>query len=747
MSLLSLPDQTIAESKKDKEWHMDHVRDHVVFTNQDNYNNQRDEILKYFRAYQGELNKKERELTKAITCPNGIDLGQEYIVYPLIQSKIEQIVGEFMLRPIRRKAYALDKKSTSDKLQAKVDMATEEIMREMTKELEQELGYKPETEGEGQELPTNIEEHFEKNHKMISEEVADSLIKLFLDVNKQKEKFRTQFTYYAICDRAHSVLTKKNGHTIQRAAHPLDCDYDLDPYKIVQDDHEYFYESLFLTENEIYNSFDLTKDQKQDVKDYFSTLTSDGDDVDSDGDLTISPTSNGWIKTDNKTHRLRAVIAKWKSIKRTNIKISKNNATGEDVYKKLPSDAKIKKRDKVKHIDKQVPRFCIMIGPEICLDYGIMPERYSRVDAPWACNLPIISIVRDNTIGSSKIKSVAAKLYQLQSIASEILFELRLALKSAGDSRVLVYDAAQMPKDFASTGGLNRVLSHIKKDKLLIINSADKKNSKQQFNQFTSLDMSQKGGVQELYAGLAYIEDLASKFVGITPEREGQVGQYQTATGTDKAIRGSAARTEVIYTPFDEFIQNVLERAIMKMQHDYSEGQVIQYVFGEFKTKFITIFKEFFGADLGIYLADGRKDLEMSERINAATELAIQTSNTPEMMMGLIEVFEGESASEKKATFARILNQLDKVREENAKAAQQQAQAESEAKANKEAEDAKLIREGYQKDIDVALIYKDGKSRDGQMKNLSSERQTAAKIDGDLQKNRESNQATENKKE
>jgi hypothetical protein len=742
MSLLPLPDQSIPESEKTQEWHEDHVRDYVSFSNEDSTNNQREEILKLFRGYNAELSKEELELTKAVTCPHGTDLGQEYIVYPLIQSKIEQIVGEFMLRPLRRKAYVLDKASKNKKLEKKLEMATEQIMRDLMKDINPDLGFEAQTENAEMELPVDVEDFFEKDYKSIEEEVADGLLRLFLDVNKEKNKFRTLFTQYAICDRAHSILFKTKGHTSQRAIHPLDADYDLDPYKIVQDDHEYFFENYYLTENEVYNSYSLTKDQKLQVKDYFAGVVSDGENENSSGNLGISHAATGWMQTSNKTNRVRVVYAMWKSRKRTSIKIS-NNKEGKKFYKKMNEkdlERKPRKNEEIKHIDGEMPRHCVMLGPAICLEWGEMKERYSRIDAKWVCTLPVVSVVRDNTLGSSMIKSIAAKLYQLQVIASELLFEIRLALKSAGDSRVLVYDAAQTPKDFVSKhgfeGGLNRVMHHIKKDKLLIINSKEKGRDKNTFNQFTSLDLSQKGVLQDLFLGLGMIEDLASKFVGMAPEREGQVGQYQTATGTDRALRGSFARSEVIFTPFDEFVQAVLEKSIMKMKHDYEEGQVIQYIFGEMKTKFMKIFKEFFGADIGVYLSDASKDKDIAERIDRAAEISIGNSNTPEMMMGLIEIFEGESASEKKTVFKRILASLEEVRMENQKA-QQAAQEQAAKQAQEEFVQKERISDKSDiKDIKVAHIYKSGKAEDTLNKNATQEKITSAKLDVEREKNR-----------
>ena len=740
MSLTSLPDQTIAESLKTKEWHMEHAMSYATFSITDNYNDQRREMLKLYRAYNAELSIEETELIKATTCPHGAYLGVEYIVYPLIQSKIEQIVGEFTQRPLRRKAYVIDKKSKNKKFEQKLEMISEEIMREINGALQQNLGFTPETQNPQMEIPENIEEH---DFKTTAEEVADGLLKIFLDVRKEKNKFKQHIVDYCICDRTHGVLDKKHGYTTVRKVHPLDCDYDLDPYKAVQDNHDYFFENYYLTQNEIYNSYpQLTQAEKEKVKEFFEAISDTDSTTHQSQELTTSQKYNGWFQTSNKVHRMRLISAMWKSRKRVAIKVNKNKDNRE-FYKKVDEDYKERNNDKIEYIDGEMPRFVIMLGPDICLDWGVMEKRYSYVDDPFTCHLPVVSIVRDNTVGTSLIKSIAAKLYQLQSMASEVLFEIRVALKSAGDSRVLVYDSAQTPKEFTKGGyeaGLNRVMHHIKKDKLMIINSKQKGQTGT-FNQFTSLDLSQKGAVQDLFNGLAIIEDLASKFTGISPEREGDIGQYQTATGVDKAIRGSAARTEVIFSPFDEFIQALLEKVILRGKHDYEKGEVIHYIFGEMKTKFLTLFEDFFLADFGIYLSDARKDKEAADRIDRAAEMALSNSNTPEMVMGLIEVFEGDSANEKKKVFQRMLDAMDKIRQEQQQAQQQAEQQKLQAEMQDKEANRGVSLKGQDKDRDVAKIYVQGKGMDTAMKNRSAEIIKAADL---AQKRNEENKKTEN---
>ena len=738
MSILNFPDQTIPETQKDENWHISHVVNYVQNTNGATYDYQRSDILKYYRAYNAELDEKGKQATKVITCPNGYDLGVEYIVYPLIQSKIEQLIGEYMQRPLMKKAYVVDKKSKNKKYQQRLEMLSEAMMRDLIdNKIKPNLDFDPETANPQMELPKDAKEFDNMDFKMMVEDLADKILMIFLDVRKEKHKLKDCFRDYAISDRGHFILSKAYGYTTARKVHPLDCDYDIDPYKVVQDDHDMFFESWWLTENDVYNYFSLDNNQKECVKNMFQSM-SNTKNVESDSDdLSTSLKYDGWYLTNNKIGRIRVVNAMWKSRKRVSIKSEQSKKDANRIfYKKTDENGEENKN--IDHIDGEMPRHCMMIGPELCLSYGLMKERLSYIDSPWYCTLPVVSIIRDNNTGTSLIKSIAAKLYQLQELASEILFEIRLAIKHLGDSRVLLYDAAQTPKAFSKAGfesGLNKVAHHLKKDKIVYINSKEKGAGKNSFNQFTSLDLSSKGAIQDMFNGLAVIEDLASKFVGMAPEREGQVGQYQTATGTDKAIRGSFARTEVIFSPFDEFVQVLLEKVLLRAKHDYEENQILQYIVGDGKTKFLKMLKGLFLSDFGVYLGDPGKDKKISEMIDNATQLALSNSNTPEMVMGLIEVFEGDNASEKKAVFQRLLDSMEKIRQENIKIQQAQIENENAQKEAQRQEDSQLKREGFGKDIKVAEIYSDSKAYDANAKTTSQERIASAKIAAEQNRN------------
>ena len=466
---------------------------------------------------------------------------------------------------------------------------------------------------------------------------------------------------------------------------------DLNPDEEIQTDINIFAFYPYMTENEILNKYDLTAGQVKKVEEVFKLMASSKlieEPFSFRNNNAINDYSNcrnggvsykGWYEGNSK-HRLRTMKMMWKSRRIIRAVTHINKITGEKEYTLLKKTDKPRKRDTVETTSFEVIRFIEMLGPEIVLDYGEHKQRMSYIDNRKKVKIPVVHLKGRNTMYSTEIRSVVAKIIPLQNLASNILFELRLAIK-ANNGRVLVYDLAQIPKQFLDTydkeGAINRLLHHIKKDKILMYNSKDK-NSRATFNQFTSIDLTNTGQTQDLINALMLIEDLARKFVGISKERQGESQKYQTKGNTDTAIRQSNARTEIYFNPFDEFIQSILDTMLSKAKHVYKAGQVFSYIFGDLMTKFLTIYQEFFNSDIGIYLGNRFKDKRDKEIIDQAAVQALGNASDKELILDLINVLQGDSASESKAILEKGLDEFQKLQEQNAKSAQEAHAADQE---------------------------------------------------------------------
>jgi hypothetical protein len=737
-----LPNQNLPESKWTKKVYLDHANRMIEYIGNDTSVFRNENIAKYYRRYSCELSPKEQKANDSMTKQYGFELGVEYMIYPLCEMIVDQLASEYFLAPVKKKLYSINKDAINSKLDEKIKYISEEIFRELNAKMENELGFVPETEDPEIDLPDDVEEFFAKDYKTNSEELGEDIVEQVLEANKEKRKLKALLLDFLIGEQSIAWIDEKDGHpTIKRAKYD-ECYIDINPDEEIQTDINIFAAFPFHTKNEILNKYELDKEQIEKIDALFAKMETgrlldepfsfgSRNGVDSQG---YNNCSNGisyrnWYDS-NAKNRLRVMVMKWKSRKTIRAKVFTNQHTGEEIFKILKPDYKERKGDDVKKVTIEVVREIEMIGPEIVLRWGESKERLSYIDNKKKVSLPVIALIGRNTMYSSEIRSVVAKIEPLQKMASDLLFELRLSMK-ANDGRVLVYDTAQIPKQFLDEHGknaVNRVLHHIKKDKIILLNSKDKVGSRAAFNQFTALDLSNRGQTQDIINGLMLIEDLGRKFVGLSKERTGEVGQYQTASGTDRAVTASNARTEVYFSPFDEFVQALLDKVLMKSKTVYKKGQVFQHIFGDLKTKFLTIFQDYFNSDLGIYFADRFKNKKDKEIIDMAAQQALGNATEKELILDLINVLQTDSATESKAILEKSLTAFQALQAENAKAAQA---AEEAKQAHEMAKEDRIDARDKAKNInniEVAKIYADNKTFNEHEQRSTEELIAAAKL-------------------
>ena len=137
----------------------------------------------------------------------------------------------------------------------------------------------------------------------------------------------------------------------------------------------------------------------------------------------------------------------------------------------------------------------------------------------------------------------------------------------------------------------------------------------------------------------------------------------------------------------------------------------------------------FFASDFGIYLSDSRKDKEAAERIDRAAEMSLSNAQAPEIIMGLIDVFNQENAVDKRKVFQDMLDSIKELSDQRQAREKEMQDANIKAEQARQAEEDKLKREGYEKDIKVAEIYVEGKGMDRSLDNKSKELIKKAELD------------------
>jgi hypothetical protein len=728
MSIYNFPDQRISEKQKDIEWHKSHILGYLSYASSSDFISRKKEINDLFYAYSAKLTPEGEKKVKAmITERCGQNFGPQYYVYPLIENQIEEIVSQYRRRPLKRKCLVNNEKAVIKKLDAKIDMVLEKLLRDTNKEMQPELGMVPESPNPEIEVKENIDEFFGKDFRTVSEEIAEDILYQVLLVKKEKEKIYEMLRFFCIAGRVHTYLDEKDGHPSFFVPHTLDCDYDQNPHEQVQKDLQYFTYDKYSTINEIFNTFDnITEKDKKIIQSYSSTPSQSSD---------IS-----WFKNSENLFRIRVTSMMWVSRIKRRFKVITNKTTGKEEYKILKEDDKAKGNDTIKTLEIDDVRHITMVGPEVTLSWGSLDKQMQTIGNPKKRFLPVVGVIDDNNVGIGEVRSIAKKLVYLQDFASEILYELRMNARQV-DGNVMVYDLSNIPKEWAALGpdrALEKVNFFLKRDRMQIINSKDKRSAPYA----SSVNVSQKGRSSELLQLLGLIEDLATKITGVKASQE---NPYQKATVAEISESRSSDRLEEIYGIFDTFVDTLQERIVLKGKHVYEENQVFSYFGGDNQQKFLEVMPEFFMDDMGVYIGDNRQEYERKKRVDTMADNAFANVGSQQAFRDLIKIHNADSSTEAESILDKGLEALEKMKQENNKLAQEQAQAAAQAEVKRQEEVDALDRERLQNNIDVAKIYANNKADESALKERGQNLRKMADIEKEMTiKNAEMNK-TDNK--
>lgn len=724
MSIYNFLDQTVPESEKTIEWHKKHILGYISFSGSKEHSLKKKEIQKLYYAYSATLDPEEEEIVKrTITQRCGVDFGPPYEIYPLIEARIDKLVGDYRKRPLKRKLLVNNQDAVIKKLDDKLDMITESLLRKENKELTDSLGFEPETENPDIEIPEDIEEFFMKDYRTNSEETGEDILKQILVVRKEKEKYYEALRHYLISSEIFGFLDEKDGHPSIFIPHPLDCFYDYNPNERIQKDPQYFVFDKFMGINDIFNNFEVSERDKEKLK-----------------KTTIGEKNAQWYQSENGSIRPRVVSMLWKSRKRIRFKSFVNEKEKEE-YKLLSEDYKEEKRDKLVYVDIEDVRHITMLGPDIVLSWGSLDQQMRTIGNEKKRFLPVVGLVDYGTLGTNKIRSLAKKLDYLQKFASEILYELRLNMRQV-DGNAMVYDLANVPKQWLEHGpeaAMEKVNFFLKRDRIQIINSRDKRANPYA----SSVNVSQKGRMQDLMNMIALIEDMADRITGVKTNEQ---NPYQKATVAEIEYDSVSSRVEEYFGPFDTWTDIMNERLILKAKHVYKPNDVFSFFAGDTQMKFLQISPDFFYDDLGIYTADNRKDYEDKKLLNDIASRLFGNAQSPQLMLDLIRVIKSDNVSEAESIVEKGVKALEQIKQENDKMIQETEKQKSANELEKEKIKADEAEKNRQNNIEVAMIYANNKADETREKVTSSNLQKMAEIEKDLtiEANRSNKKENEN---
>ena len=691
--MLNFPIQLVPESDKNKEWHKMHIDIFIQSLGvSNNYHlSSKEEEYRNVNTYNAVFDPVSK---KQITSPNGSLINMKYKVWPLARQKVRQLVSDYEARPKRNKVSTINKEAENRRAKHELDLSLQKALESVNAEISEMLGFDvndPEAQ-EQLEIPDDIAKYISMTYREAIEDQLQIGVDYLLYANKLSEKFKYGFIDAMINFKSFFKVYIYDGDPYWRRIDPRNCFYDVPDNSEFLDDCQWFIEERWLTANQIISEYpELTNPEIKSLQEM----------------VTERPSySDSWVDWKvGQGMRIRVVSMEWKSLMQTKVKVSKNKKNPNNPYYKKVKD-NYKARNNEETISRVVDdiRKCTLIGNTIVTDWGRVEDQIRSVDSPEKASLSYIGLVGDASTGEQH--SLVKELEYLQDFASDVLFTIKKTSMKLG-KRALVYDFAQMPKQFASKKNpLQSVLHHMGEDSIIGINSKDESNRGKQhsFNQFKDVNLSPTGDVNELINLFMMIEDLASKVSGVSPQREGQTEQYETGVNNRSAIIASTRRTEIYMRPYDALVQRVIERAVNLSKIAWKGGKKARFFMGDGAMAVLDVMPDVELNDYGFYLSDGGKDLNMKDKIDAVATNYLQGANEPEMILQMIKVLKQETADEAEQILEAGIQKMSEINAQRTQSEQEMQKQMAEAELESEEKEREVKRDGFDKDITVAKI-------------------------------------------
>jgi hypothetical protein len=744
------PKQNIPDSLKTKEWCKDNILAMLAYQNYTTkFNRERKKDYENYLLYNGVFDTKQFEY---VTNTYGISSPARLVNHPIIAPKVDLLVGEFMSQPMDFMVEAVNEQAINKKLDRKVSLVAEKVLRGLRKELSEELGVQFEDEDMGVEIPDDIDKFLKLNGRMQVEQLV------FVGLKHLTEKYRLQHLFkqglYDLCITSKEFYhcSIKNGDPHARRVDPRSLIWDINSDTESLQDASWVAEERFLSINEILDEYGDMLTQEQVIK--IEEMRYQGQDT-----LQRYNKPNQWYyKDDNLTPlRIRCVVGVWKSIKTLNVKVSPNKFDPNLPFKKiLPENYKPKKGERIDKKSFTHIWTATMIGHDIIVDARPLPNQIRRETNYSEAPLPYVGVIKNNI--DSITLSIVDSLKNIQLLYNIVMYHIELSLARSG-GKAVVYDTSQKPNGLT----LDDVFFHAKNSGVIPINTKQEGNQAGGFNQFQQIDFTLSNSVQQLINLKIMLESTAEQLTGISRAREGFTKSDAVGVN-ERSVMQSSLITQPLIANHVRVMDMVMNQLGDLMKIAWSDGSKVVHFMGEAGAQMMKMIGDFKNFDYSIFVKNSSKDRKDKEKIEALGTQILSGAGA-EGFLQMLKVLNAYNAKDAETILEQGLEkiqesqkaqqeQMAQAQQSQAEATQQQTQAqmqmkqmELQTKVQVAEIDANAILESTRMKIAGGQETQDYRQKhDANMAMLNSENEMGKKRMEQEMQSTEEQQLTENKK-
>ena len=659
------PAQYVTESEKTDEWcnsWINAIIGYMSYSDSPHKSSRINDIQNY-NIYNGEI---ELDDFKYITEQYGMSYPARLVNYPIISPKIDLLVGEDLRRPIDVKVSTTNKEAVLRKEDVKVSL----IMKDLTEEIHKDFFAKTGIEVPSvtdMELPEDIDVYMKYNYREMVEETAQDGLEYLIQKYNYVDLFKEGFRDLLVTGKEFFRIYDHNGDPFVRRVDPRSVIYETSSTSDYLDDSAWVGEERYLSYSEILDEYrdELTQEHMQELSAMYQIGSSD--------DLANYNSGFDWIDyQEGQEVKIRVVSVEWKSIKTLKFKVSENKYNPDRPFmKQVSDDYKAKKKDniKTKYVDDIWE--ATKIGGKIMVQARRRPNQIRSVDDAGTTQLSYVGCIRGNTTGRSV--SMVDLLKNIQMLYNVVMYQIELALARSG-GKAVVYDVSQLPTNLGMD--MQSVLYHLKTDGIIPINSKDEGGQVNSFNQFSQVDFTLSQSVQQLINLKMMLEQTAGQISGVSPQREGAVGQYEYVGNVQRSVIQSATITESLFYSHAMVKKRIFERVANLMKVCWAGGKKASYILGDGAFKFLSVMPDVALQDYGIFIGDSGKDDALRQSLQQIAQSAVQGGQVT--LLDVIKVFKADTFTEAEHILERAMDEMkaNEAQQQEQQQAMIQAQAE-----------------------------------------------------------------------
>ena len=705
----TFPKQNIPDSEKTKDWCKNMV-DAVTRYHGNSVRATRERRKDYdnYMLFNGLFDQRQFEY---ITNTYGLATPARLVNYPIIQPKVDLMVGEFVQQPLKYNVHTVNTEAISRKLDKRTEMVTDYVMAPIIKEIEKEIGASLGMNNDvlQQIIPDDLEDFLAKNYRENVEEMVYNGLNYLSYKYSLKDIFKRGLYDLCITGKEFYKVEIVNGDPRVRRVDPRALIYDLNSDSEYLDDAWWVAEERYMTVNEIIDEYRnyLTPDDVYKLEDIRQSTPNQL------SERYSSPNSWYYKESDNDTSaRIKVIMCEWKSIRQIKVKVSPNKYDPDAPFIKiLPPDYKPKKSDLIETRYISDIWEATKIGPDIMIKCRRRPNqiRYERDISNTS--LSYFGCVRNNIDGSTI--SVVDSLKNIQLLYNIVMFHIELAMARSGGKSV-VYDTAQAPQgmDFST------IMYHVKNSGIIPINTQLEGNQMANFNQFSQVDFTLSNSVQQLLNLKIMLEDTADKITGINKERQGVMKGYETVGASERSVFQSSLITQPMFYIHSKLIERVLNHSANLMKICWNEKDSMSYVLGDIGVQMFNIDDTIQYSDYGVFVNTMTSESQKKRAIESLGQAALSSGQIG--FLEMIKIVNAESAQSAETVLEKAIQSIK---------AQQQQQQQQQA----ELEQAKLQQEQskMQQEMDIVNANNETKIQVAQINSGSNERVQKTKSDSE----------------